>query len=259
MVRQNRTKNKLNSGQVAFGVSVGINDVEFAELSGALDFDFVIVDCEHELFSSNALLDMIRAVDVYGLTVIVRTQNNPERILHALDSGAQGILVARVNSKEEAQIIVNAAKFYPEGKRTIYYRGRGGNFGLDITSAKQWTEDMNSQILIACIVEEITGVNNLDEILSVPSIDMIDLGPLDLAHSLGWPPQAEVDKLVDKIVSSSCKAGKTVLSGGDISTMQKSLEKGFRAFHISPRSYFQAGAPLFLRDAKTLANTRNFG
>ena len=246
MAHQNKTKRKLKAGGVVFGVTVGVNDVEFVELGGALGFDFAIVDCEHELFSDGALEGMIRAADVSGLTVIVRLQNNPERILHVLDTGAQGVLVARVNSRADAQAIVDAAKFQPEGKRTIYYRGRGGNFGLDITSAQQWTQEMNRETLIACIIEEITGVNNLGEILAMPEVDMIDLGPLDLAHSMGWPTQQEVDGLADKIVTESIKVGKAVVTRGDTSTMPKALAKGFRAFSVSPRSYFQTRASQFL-------------
>jgi 2-keto-3-deoxy-L-rhamnonate aldolase RhmA len=254
-VRVNKTKSKLKAGGVAFGVSMGIHDPNLVELSGALGFDFVVADCEHELFNEGAVEELARAADIYGLTMIVRTQSNQELILHALDSGAQGVLVARVNTREQAQIIVNACKFHPEGKRTIFFRSRGANFGLDVTSVKKWTREVNHETLIGCIIEEITGATNLKEILALPSVDFIDLGPLDLAHSMGWPAQEEVNRQIDKIVAESVKAGKSVMTQGNIETMPQALAQGFRMFTVSPRTYFQSGASRFLSQAKDLSKS----
>ena len=111
MVRANKTKAKLQAGAVVFGVGVSMYDPGSAELAGALGFDFILVDCEHDLFNERAVEDLIRAADVNGLTTIVRMQNNPELILHALDGGAQGVLVARVNSLADAHAVLDAAKF----------------------------------------------------------------------------------------------------------------------------------------------------
>lgn len=259
MVRENKTKAKLQAGGVVFGVGVTMYDPSSAELAGALGFDFVLVDCEHDLFNERAVEDLIRAADLNGLTTIVRMQNNPELILHVLDGGAQGILVARVNSLADAQAVLNSAKFHPEGKRTIFFRSRGANFGLEVSSAKQWTLDTNHETLIGCIIEEIDGVNNLAEILALPAIDMIDLGALDLAHSMGWPAQQEVDKLVDKIVADSIKAGKAVSTMGSIQNMPGALANGFRIFTVSPRGLFQSGATEFLIQARQLVNAKGLG
>ena len=88
---------------------------------------------------------------------------------------------------------------------------------------------------------------------------MIDLGPLDLAHSMGWPAQQEVDKLVDKIVVDSVKAGKAVFTMGSVQNMPGALAKGFRIFTVSPRGFFQSGAPEFLTQARQLATEKGLG
>ena len=98
MVRENRTKAKLAAGGVAFGVTIGPNDSDLVEMAGLMGFDFAIVDCEHDLFDESALAELIRAADVHGITTIARMQNNFELALHALDGGAQGVLVARVKT-----------------------------------------------------------------------------------------------------------------------------------------------------------------
>ena len=250
MVHQNRTKAKLKAGGAAFGVTVGLNDPDVVELAGLLGFDFVIADCEHDLFDESALVQIIRAADVHGMATIARMRNNSELVLHALDGGAQGVLVARVNSAADAQAVVDAAKFHPEGKRTIFYRSRGGGFALDITSPKQWTQDTNQETMVGCIIEEITAVNNLTEILVVSGVDFIDLGPLDMAHSMGWPEQSEVAGLVDKVIADSVKAGKAVLSPANVDNLPAVLDRGFRMLTVSPREYFQSGAAQFLRHGR---------
>ena len=94
MVRKNRTKAKIKAGEIVRGITVSVNDPNIVELAGALGFDFVVIDCEHDLFNGRALEHNIRAANLHDMTPIVRTQNNSELILHALNAGAQGVLVA---------------------------------------------------------------------------------------------------------------------------------------------------------------------
>ncbi|MFP6679897.1 MAG: aldolase/citrate lyase family protein [Dehalococcoidia bacterium] len=246
MVNHNKTKAKIKSGGAAFGVTIGPTDADLIEVAGLLGFDFAIIDCEHDLFSEDALLHLIRAADVQGITAIVRMHNNPELILHALDAGAQGVLAARVNTAVDAQAVVDAGKFHPEGKRTIYFRSRGGGYALDIPSPQQWTLDTNQETMAGCIIEEITAMNNLSEILAVPGIDFIDLGPLDMSHSMGWAQQSEINDLVDTVVRDSVKAGKAVVSPANTDNIPSLLDKGFRMLTVSPREFFQSGATQFL-------------
>ncbi len=256
MVRPNRTKAKLKNGDAVFGATVNPVDATLVEMFGYLGFDFVIVDCEHELFNGSDLENLIRAGDIYNVTTIVRMQNNPEFILHALDSGAQGILVARVNNISTVTSIVDAAKFFPVGKRTLFYRGRGGSFGEDLGSPKEWTRQINEETLIGCIIEEEDAFNNLQDILSVEAVDFIDIGPLDLAQSMGWPSTEKTNDMVDEIISSSLAAGKTVVSTGSVKNMGSQFKRGIRAFTISPRTMVQSGAKNFLREAKQIASQK---
>jgi 2-keto-3-deoxy-L-rhamnonate aldolase RhmA len=190
------------------------------------------------------------------MTAIARMQNNFELALHALDGGAQGILVARVKTAADARAIVDATKFQPEGKRTIFFRSRGGGYALGIGSPEQWTLDTNAQIMSGCIMEEIAAVDNLAEILAVPGIDFIDLGPLDLSHSKGWVDQAELDQLVDKIVSESVKAGKAVVSPANADNIPALLDRGFRMLTVSPVEFFQSGATPFLNRGREVLASR---
>ena len=256
MVRKNKTREKLASGGIAFGVTVGVDEPANLELAGLLGFDYAIIDCEHDLFNERELEGTIRAADTNGLTPIARMQNNPELILHALDGGAQGVLRPRVTTSENAQAVVNAAKFKPEGNRTVFFRSRGGGFGLDLGSPKQWTLDINKETMIGFIIEEITAVNNLREILDTDSLDFIDLGPLDLAHSMDWPQQEEVDGFINKIVDDSINAGKIANIEANSENLSTVLDRGFRMITVSPRGFFQSGGAQFLAHANELAKAR---
>ena len=146
MVRVNKTKAKIKAGGIAFGVTVGVNDPAVVELAGALGFDFATIDCEHDLFNERDLENIIRAAELRDVTPIVRMQNNPELILHALDGGAQGVLVARVNSAIDAQSVVNTARFHPEGKRTVFffiwepsYVGTGQHDRTQTNAEERWS------------------------------------------------------------------------------------------------------------------------
>jgi 4-hydroxy-2-oxoheptanedioate aldolase len=258
LVRHNRTKEILKTGGAAFGITVGPNDADLVEMAGLLGFDFAIIDCEHDLFDESALTQVLRAADLHGMTAIARMQNNPELLLHALDGGAQGVLVARVNTAADAQFVVDVAKFHPEGKRTIFFRSRGGGYALDIGSPEQWTLDTNAETMAGCIIEEITAVNNLSEILAQPGIDFIDLGPLDLSHSMGWAEQSAVSGLVDKVVADSVNAGKSVVIPANSENIPALLDKGFRMLTVSPREFFQAGATQFLNKGQEALSSKGF-
>ncbi len=264
MIKQNRTKAKLKAGGVAFGIAVGPNEVIAVEMAGALGFDYVAIDWEHNLFNARDIEETIRAADVYGLTSIVRMQYNAEHIQQVLNAGAQGVLIARVNSARDVRAVLDAAKFHPEGRRTIFFNGRSTRFRTDIAgkTEQEFSLDVNRETLIGCIIEEIDGVNNLSEILAFPEIDMIHLGPLDLAHSMHWPAKEEVARAGDTIVAAAVKAGKAMSTtwGARVGTSEDEnlagiLAQGYRMFTVSPRGYFRAGATAFLRHAKTIAGS----
>lgn len=136
MVRLNKTKAKMKAGKVVFGITIGVPDANpsLVEMLGSLGFDYLDVVCENDLFDESLIEEAIRAADLNGMTTILRTPYNPGLILHALNAGAQGVLVTRITSKADVQAVLDAAKFHPEGKRTVYHGGRAGNFGRDVNA-----------------------------------------------------------------------------------------------------------------------------
>jgi 2-keto-3-deoxy-L-rhamnonate aldolase RhmA len=257
MVKPNKTKAKLKAGGIAFGAAVSPHEANLVELAGLLGFDYIVIDWEHFLFDGRQVEECIRAADLHEVTAFVRLHNDAERIQHVLNAGAQGVVVARVNTVEDVRSILYAAKFHPRGQRTIFYNGRGGDFGLAVApgQSQQWTIDSNEQTMVGCIIEEITGYNNLQAILAFHEIDMIHLGRWDLSHSMGWPDPKDVDEKVDHIIAEAAKAGKAVSATwhGTMDRWEQSVAKGNRMFTVSPRGYFKSGGAQFLRQAKEAA------
>lgn len=109
-------------------------------------------------------------------------------ILRALDSGAQGIVVPHVQSRAEAEAAVNASRYHPLGQRGIS-GGRTTGFGrLDLPC---YFEQANAELLVTVMIEDRAGLENIDAIVSVPGIDLVLAGAIDLSQSYGVPGQAQ--------------------------------------------------------------------
>ena len=252
-VRVNKAKAKVNSGQIALGAMQNYDSPETVEVLGALGFDFVTFDLEHEAYDELALVESIRAAESFGLTPIVRVPNDPDLILRLLDAGAQGVHVPRVNTREDAIAVVEASRFHPQGKRTFYAVGRSGNYGIGLTE-EEYAEASNRETLVILQVEEEEGVRNIQEILSVPHVDAIQLGPKDLWQSMGMPDRSVVWEVVYKVLSQVSEAG---LWGSMVSWLDSSVEdqlhrykeKGVRLVTVSSRELLIHGGRYYLDQA----------
>src|SRR5262249_57828697 len=116
---------------------------------------------------------------LWGMTSVVRVMDNDyATIYRTLDRGAQGIVVPHVNSRAEAEAVVEAAKFAPLGKRGMYTSRQG--FGVG-----DYLQRANDQSLLLVLVEDIVAVGQLDGILKVGPIDVLFVAPNQLAAALG--------------------------------------------------------------------------
>ncbi|MBN6038814.1 HpcH/HpaI aldolase/citrate lyase family protein [Amycolatopsis sp. 195334CR] len=157
---------------------------EIVELIALAGFDVVIVDMEH---GPHALGDVRRAVlaaNAHGLHAVVRVPAlDPWCVGAVLDVGASGVLVPQVASAAEAAAVVRAARFAPEGDRGANPYVRAAGFG----HRENWYAAANAEVAVLVMVEGRAALAELDEILAVPGLDGVFLGPVDLSHSLGVP------------------------------------------------------------------------
>jgi len=213
-MRTNTTKIKLAEGNVVYGAIISRFAPDTVEIFGAIGYDFVMIDCEHGPMDLDQVEHMVRAAEVFGITPIARIPDHADStILRFLDRGVQGIIVPHVNTREEAESVARAARYYPEGHRGVG-GGRAHDYGVGV-SRDESTRWVNSQVLVIPMVEETEAVENLDAILAVPGVDVLHVAAGDLGQSMGNPGPTEVRRLMSQVVPKIKASGKHVGVGGN--------------------------------------------
>lgn len=206
MLQTNRLKQALVNGKTIFGLLNSIPSPLIVEMIGYAGFDFVILDMEHVCVNPETLENMVRAAECANITPLIRVPNAaPESILRALDCGAQGIVVPHVRNRDDAVQAVAASRYYPLGNRGIS-GGRTTGFGtIDLPT---YFVRANAEIMVVAMIEDKEGIDHLDAILTVPGIDMVLEGAIDLSQSYGLPGQAQhpdIEAAINKMASICSK------------------------------------------------------
>lgn len=177
-------KNKLKNNELTIGSWITIGHPSIPEILSNAGFDWLTIDMEHNSIDNSMMQNLISVIQSKDLAALVRVSKNEEvAIKHALDAGADGIIVPMIKSKDDARNAVEYAKYPPLGKRGVGL-SRAQNYGFSFDDYKKWQAD---NLVIIAQIEHIEGVNNLKEIIDVEGIDAIIVGPYDLSGSLGSP------------------------------------------------------------------------
>jgi len=182
---------------------------------------------------------MVRAADSVNITPIIRVAMNiRQNILRYLDTGALGVQMPMINTKEEAQYAVDSVKYPPVGKRGLA-GVRASNYSLAGTLT-DYVKEANEQTMTIIQVETMEAVDNLKNILAVPGTDIVFIGPTDLSSAMGFPGQTnhpEVQKMIAYLVKEIRAAGKAAgTTAYDLDTLRRCKEQGFQfiCYNISP-------------------------
>ncbi len=246
-------KRKLHAGETCLGVWLTLGDPAVSALLSHVGYDWMLVDTEHAPIPLDTLQTLVLMAQRGGTPAIVRPAwNDPVRIKQVLDLGAEGILVPMVNSGPEAERAVRAAKYPPAGQR-----GWGPNaaaeFGL---RTEAYAAEANERIVVLVQIEHIDAVRNLDDILAVPGLDGVYIGPGDLSYSMGIPREWQNPKLVaaiHEVVEKAQAAGVPV--GGDASGPLENIQRwlGYGAKFITvgaDTSFIYEGASNLLNNLR---------
>lgn len=180
-------KQKLLKGQAVFGPFMKTCDPAFAEAAGYAGMDFAILDMEHGPISVQEMQNNIRAAQIAGILPVVRVPAvTEEAIGKALDIGAAAVEIPQISSAKQAMQAVQLAKFYPQGQRGVCRFVRAAHYSAQPREEYFGTAN-KSMIIIQLEGQE--AIDNLEEILAVPGIDIVFIGPYDLSQSLGLPGQ----------------------------------------------------------------------
>lgn len=232
---ENKLKQKLKNGEVALGPFVNLASGALIEIAAYAGFDFVILDTEHGPLDILSVEDLCRTAQSVDITPVVRVrENDPPQILRALDIGAGGVQVPQICTGSDAEAVVHAAKYAPLGMRGVSPYTRAARY---FSEGPKIFERLNAESLILVHVEGVEGLENLDQIVSIPGLDVIFLGPYDLSQSLGIPGEVSDPRVVDRMREASRlinDAGLTVGTFADgPEAAQRWIDAGVRYVSLS--------------------------
>jgi 4-hydroxy-2-oxoheptanedioate aldolase len=208
-VMKNALKARLAQGLPCFGTWLHTASPNVAEMVGYCGLDFVIIDLEHGPGGVETATAMMQAMAAGGTTAMVRIPSgDPAYLKRIVDDGAQAVLIPMVNTAAEARGIVDACLYPPRGQRgNAAIVVRGSRYGL----IEDYVARAHEEMLIVPQIETVAAVDNAGAIASVPGIDMVFIGPVDLSGSAGLPGETgapEVERLIAKSLAAIRAAGK---------------------------------------------------
>ena len=185
-MRPNKLKEKWRKDEPTFGVWLSACSAFLTEHVAAVGFDWLLVDGEHSAVDLQTMVQMFQAISTAESVPLARvSSNDPVQIKRVLDSGAYGVVIPMVNSQEEAALAVSACRYPPEGQRGF------GPWRATLYGGRDYVRHANREIACIIQIETVRAVEEIHEILSVPGIDAVMIGPTDLAMDMGLPPRAD--------------------------------------------------------------------
>jgi 4-hydroxy-2-oxoheptanedioate aldolase len=236
-MKKNHVRSKLQRGESSVGTWLTLPDPMVAQLMARTGFDWLTVELEHSPTSFESAAQSFGLIAGAGCVPLVRVPwNTGENIKRVLDTGAWGVIVPMVNSRAEAEAVVNAARYAPEGQRSVGGNLHAANFGTD---AATYYDRANEETLVVVMAEHVRGIENADEILSVPGIDVVFIGPNDLHKSMGKKPAFESDspEFVDALKHIQKTAAKYKVATGihviDAEAANRRIAEGFQFIAVT--------------------------
>jgi 4-hydroxy-2-oxoheptanedioate aldolase len=221
---------RVLAGETLFGLFLDLGSPFSAEICARAGYDWLVVDLEHGAGTEAGLVGLLQSVEVGGSTAVVRPQSGERlRIGRALDLGAAGIVIPRLESAAEAREAVSFLRYPPAGVRGVALRTRGAGMG---SVAHGEVHQINERILGIVQIESVGALREADQIAAIDGVDVLFVGPADLTHSLGVPGRFDDETYLNalKAVVGACAAhGKAAgILVYDLGVVPGLLELGYR-------------------------------
>ncbi len=218
----NHFKRKLKTQQ-QIGLWVGLADAYGTEIAANAGYDWLLIDGEHAPSDLRTTLSQLQSIAAYPSQAVVRPPiGSVQWIKQLLDIGAQTLLIPMVESVEQAELMVKAVRYPPQGVRGV---------GAALARATRWNSipdyyaTAHENICLLIQIESVEGLANLDDILKVEGIDGIFIGAVDLSATMGYegnPNHPEVQKAVINAIQRIRASGK---AAGILSTQHEATEQ----------------------------------
>lgn len=235
MEERSRLRTALQADVPAFGIQVATLSEAMIEVCGSLGFDFAWLDLEHKgpsPYDSDALETFARAAEVSGTDLLVRLPTGePHLIKKVLDTGIRNLVIPQIETAEDVQRAIEATRFT--------YEGNPGRRGASFARANEYGADIDDyagmedrSVFLGVMIENMAAMENIDEILSVPELGFIRIGPGDMSVSLGHavdkshPAVAQQVKLLEK---KTDEHGVPISRGfSDVDDIREAVDEGYQ-------------------------------
>jgi len=249
-IHPNKTKAKLKAGQPVFGVISTSDDPQLAELFGIAGFDYYMLDAEHGLIDPTQAVNVIRACELTGITPMIRIgSKDPKLVLPYLDAGMMGIMMPGLETVEEVQMLVDAVKYSPVGKRGLGL-SRASSYMANASEAAEYVEFSNRETMVVIQFEDDKLLDVFPSLCAVKGLDACVVGPRDLSLTMGFPDgpnHPEVQSVIDKAIGVMNKAGIIAgITAGTRADAEKQIQRGARMILAGTQSLVLAGSRSFL-------------
>jgi 2-dehydro-3-deoxyglucarate aldolase/4-hydroxy-2-oxoheptanedioate aldolase len=205
-------RGKISAGHFLIGAAISLSDSAVTEALGRV-VDFFWIDLEHSPLGLESLQTHLIAARAVGVPALVRVPASESWFIkRVIDAGAAGLIVPQVRSANEAQRVVEACRYRPEGDRG-YGPRRASNYGYDV----HYLDTINQDLFVAVQIEHIEAMRALDAIVAVPGLDSLVLGPYDLSVSMGLAGQVahpDVIAAITRVIATAKERGLFIGMGG---------------------------------------------
>jgi len=237
-----------------FGIFIKCPQIEIIETCGISNLDFVVVDMEHTPIGPSDLKPLILASQVREIEVMLRIPVNKEEYFKwALDLGFKSIQVPQVTNAIDATNAIQQSFFFPHGERGLCRFVRAADYSKK--DKDKYLMDSSNNIQITLQIEGSDGIKNIDEILSVPGVQSIMIGPYDLSQSLGMPGDIWNKMVVEEMIKIIKKCQKMKIKVG---TFTDTIE-GLKFWESNGVDFIQYSSDMsiFLESLSNLKNQIN--
>jgi 2-dehydro-3-deoxyglucarate aldolase/4-hydroxy-2-oxoheptanedioate aldolase len=217
----------LRSGKSTYGTFLGLGTPLTAEIAAIAGLDWVLLDLEHGASSESDIGDTVVSAGAYGIPTIVRVESNERiRIGRALDAGAAGLMIPRIETVEQVHAVLRCMTYPPKGERGVATYNRSAAWGTDVTGIYAGRESV-------CIIqiETLGALAKVEEIAAIDGVDVLFVGPLDLSFALGVPQEFKNEKYLEatnRVIAAAQAHGKVAgILAPDADAAQELRDRGF--------------------------------
>lgn len=256
-VRRNQLRAKLREGGVLVGTFLNFPDPSLVEFTGLAGFDWILIDAEHEGIGVATCYELVRAADAVGLATVVRVPHSAaEVMLGYAESGVNAVLGPHIDSARAARDLVAALAYPPRGVRGFSATSRAANYGLT-QQPLEYLEASGKHALPIALLEDAAAVDELDAICQVDGLEVLTIGPGDLAASMGYPGRPQepaVRRCIGEMAAKVVARGKhLMLAAPTAEAARVAVEAGARLVVTSNAALLRDGMRAYLDAVREVA------